>query len=282
MKRFLFSLVVLLLVLGAGWVWLHRGTGPQKQGENTALAANQDPRALTQTEQAAFLPLVCGGASAGADGYAHDCASLPGYPSSDYGGAGTGLGITLTSIAYGNFTGPGEAYVSYLGSFEPHVTNFGGGILFHKTATGWALTAWYPGNSLDGCLVLNPKGQTPFLCVRGSTGQGETDTVLAVVTAGGKQTKVLEASDLRQTMDQNANCGLRRAADQAVLLGINGLARTGNGYVAQISYVPAATAEAACKAKTFPSAPVTKGSLPLSWNGSAVQVSSDHKFAPAA
>jgi hypothetical protein len=82
---------------------------------------NFDPRALTGDEQAAFLPLVCGGVSGGAGGYAHSCQSLPGYPSQDYGGAGTGLGITLTSVIYGHLTGDDadEAYVSYQSRMPP-------------------------------------------------------------------------------------------------------------------------------------------------------------------
>jgi hypothetical protein len=279
MKRILSApvilVLILVLVLGAGWFWLQRGPGPK----TTDGAANQDARALTGAEQAVFLPLVCGGASAGSGGYAHNCTSLPGYPSDDYGGAGTGLGITLTSIAYGNFTAPDQAYVSYQGSFEPHVNNFGGGILFQRNVNGWALTAWHPGNSLDGCLALNPSGQTPFLCTGGSTGQGETDTVLGVTTVGGGLTKILTAADLRETMDANANCGQRKPG-QDVLLSIDSVARDGAAFEVLVQYVPAATADAACQAKSFGTVAVTKTALPVSWNGSAAQVTtSPHNFA---
>lgn len=278
-KWILLLIVLLLLAGGAYWLWGRHGTpGP--------VAANQDARPLGATAQTAFLPLVCGGASAGTDGYAHDCTSLPGYPSADYGGAGTGLGITLTSVIYGHITSPqaDEAYVSYQGSFEPHADNFGGGILFAADGKGgWVLRKWVPGASMDGCLSLTPQGEAKMLCVNGSTGQGETDTVLGTVRPGapGSFRKILAASDLRETMDPNANCSLRTSANQDVLLGIGPLARAGTGYTARIDYVPAATATAACAAKTFGNVLVTKGTLRLDWDGSRITVAPGYDFAPA-
>jgi len=279
-------LLLLLLVIGVGAykLWPRHAGQPQAQ---QGVAVNFDTRALTGDEQAAFLPLVCGGAGAGAGGYAHSCQSLPGYPSQDYGGAGTGLGITFTSVIYGHLTGADadEAYVSYRGSFEPHASNFGGGILFHRQGNGWTLSRWYPGGAMEHCLSLNPQGRARFLCLSGFTGQGETDTTLFLVSvpSGGQLnlSPVLKASDLRETMDPNANCGQRKSADQAVLLGIDSLARGGSFATAQVDYVPAATADAACKAKNFASASAQKASLALSWDGSSVGVSPDLHFAPA-
>ena len=279
-------LLLLLLVIGAGAyeVWSRLQGGPPS---GTAAAANQDPRALTAAEQAAFLPLVCGGAGPGADGYTHSCQSLPGYPSSDYGGAGTGLGITLTSVIYGHLTAADadEAYVSYQGSFEPHVTNFGGGILFHRAGTGWALSAWLPGGAAEHCLSLNPQGRARLLCLYGATGQGEADTGLYLVTIpnGGqlKLTPVLKASDLRGTMDPNANCQLRQSADQAVLLSVDSLARGGSFATAGVTYVPAATAQTACQAKSFANAATQTAVLNLGWDGDKISLSPDLHFAPA-
>jgi hypothetical protein len=248
-------------------------------------AANSDARALTAAEQAAFLPLVCGGASAGSDGYAHNCTSLPGYPSADYGGAGTGLGITFTSVITGHLSNAtaDEADVTYQGSFESHADNFGGGILFAADGKGgWTLVKWLPGEMMDGCLSLNPEGHAQMLCLRGFTGQGETDAVLGIATPGGQGFKhILSASDLRETMDPNANCALRKAADQDVLLDIDGIARSGTGYAVQIEYMPAAQAEAACKSKNFANAPVSKTSLTLSWDGNAAHIASGFNFAPS-
>lgn len=283
MKRSAVLLLLLIVIgLGAYKLWSRHG-GESQPG----VAVNFDPRGLTGDEQAAFLPLVCGGAGAGSDGYAHDCQSLPGYPSQDYGGAGMGLGITLTDVIYGHLTSADadEAYVSYQGSFEPHVTNFGGGILFHKDGNGWALSRWYPGGAMEHCLSLDPQGRGRFLCLYGYTGQGETDTSLFLVTvpSGGQLSlsPVLKASDLRQTMDPNANCGLLRKPDQAVLLGIDSLVRGGSLATAQVEYVPADTAETACKAKAFTDVSTRKASLALSWDGSAVGISPDLHFAPA-
>ncbi len=279
MKKLL--LLIVLLALGAGlyWYWTHDASAPAQA------AANSDARALTGAEQTAFLPLVCGGASGGSDGYAHNCTSLPGYPSSDYGGAGTGLGITLTSIITGHLSGAtaDEAYVSYQGSFESHADNFGGGILFKADGNGgWAVQKWVQGGVLDGCLSLNPQGRAKLLCTAGSTGQGETDTVLQTQRIPDPRgNNLLAASDLRQSMDPNANCGLRTSAGQDVLLSIDGIARSGTDYAVQIQYVPAAAAEVACKAKSFSAAPVSKTSLTLTWDGSAAHIASGFNFAPS-
>ncbi len=283
MKRLFGLLLLVMLILGGVWLWVqHQAPLPSA----TVTPVNMDARALSAVEQALFTPLVCGGASAGSDGYEHNCTSLPGYPSDDYGGAGTGLGITLTSVIYGHITESGtiEAYVSYQGSFEPHVNDFGGGILFKQNGQGgWALARWVPGGVMDGCLALNPAGRTKMLCVRGDTGQGETDTVLGIWSPGAADdTKILAASDLRDTQDENANCGLRTSASQAVLLGIDNVARMGAGYVANIEYVPASVAEAACRAHNFANAPVTKAALRLSWDGSKIGLAPGDDFAPSA
>jgi len=280
MKTILGVILLVVLVAGGYWLW----AGHQPQSAQPGAAANQDARALSGAEQAVFVPLVCGGASAGSDGFAHNCTSLPGYPSNDYGGDGLGLGISLTSVVTGHLssaTGT-EAYVSYQGSFESHANNFGGGILFGANAAGgWTLEKWFPGETMDGCLSLNPQGRAELLCLRGFTGQGETDTVLGIWTPGVQDfTNVIDASDLRETMDPEANCGLRKSASQDVLLGIDGIARSGAGYAAAIEYVPASLAEAACKAKNFANAPVTKTTLALSWDGSKMALPQSFNFAP--
>jgi hypothetical protein len=280
MKKLLLLIIVLALGAGGYWYWTQHNAAAPAQA-----AANQDARALTAAEQTAFLPLVCGGLSAGSDGYAHDCTSLPGYPSSDYGGAGTGLGITLTSVITGHLSNAtdDQAYVSYQGSFESHADNFGGGILLRADGKGgWSLQKWVQGGVMDGCLSLNPQGRAQMLCLSGSTGQGETATVLMVVSIPNTSgTNLLSASDLRQTMDPNANCGLRTSASQDVLLGIDAIARSGAGYAVQIEYVPAATAEDACKSKNFANAPVSKTTLTLDWDGSAAQITPGFNFAPS-
>jgi hypothetical protein len=45
--------------------------------------------------------------------------------------------------------------------------------------------------------------------------------------------------------------------------------------------VPAAQADAACKAKTFANAPVSKATLALGWDGSSVTIAPGYNFAPS-
>jgi hypothetical protein len=81
-------------------------------------------------------------------------------------------------------------------------------------------------------------------------------------------------------MDPNANCGMRKPG-QDVLLSIGSIARAGSGFAAAIQYVPAAQASAACTAKTFANAPVTKANLTLDWDGSAMTITPKFNFAPS-
>ncbi len=291
MKRLFAVLLLIAVALGAWWVW----HGPAaRRGQNSPVQANGaslDPQPLSAAEQARFLPPLCGGASAGSGGYAHDCQSLPGYPSADYGGAGLGLGITLTSVLYGHLTSATDmqAYVSYLGSFEPHVNNFGGGVLFRQQGQSWVRVGWYPGGALSHCLGLNSQGRAKLLCRMGFTGQGESNTTLALVTLrpyapGGGQLDIsnqITASDLRDTLNPEANCGLRTSDKQAILLGIDKLTRTATGFAAQISYVPAAQAAASCAAHHFADAPTQTKTVPLRWDGTRLVMPPGLNFAPA-
>jgi hypothetical protein len=275
MRRVVLLLVV--LVLAGGGYWLARTW-------MAPAVPNQSLRPLTSAEQAQILPQICAGASAGSNGYAHNCTGLPGYPSDDYGGAGLGLGITLTSIAAGQLTGlaENEAYVSYQGSFESHATNFGGGILFKADGTGgWRLEKWYPGDSLDSCLSLSLQGQARFLCLRGFTGQGETDTTLAIVQVPDSVKTVLAATDLRDTLQPEANCALLNSSAQGVLLGIDHLHRTATGFAVQIDYVPADAASKACAAHAFATAPPQTATLGLTPDGDDFTISPSLSFAPA-
>lgn len=283
------ALFSLLVIIGAGLFlfWPHpqqagggaTGTAPQ------ARAVNLAPRALSDAEQAAFLPLVCAGASGPGGGFAHQCASLPGYPAQDYGGAGLGLGITLQNVVYGHLTSADadEAYVTYTGSFEPHVTNFGGGILFTGGPGAWKLQGWYPGGQAAHCVSLNPTGRAKFVCLYGYEGQGEADSLLAVETLPpptGEKPAILEARDLRGTMNPNANCA-HLPPGEAVLLSIDSLGPAQDGAEAGISYVSAGDAKAACAANSFANAPVKKAVLALRWKDGGMKISSGLNFAPA-
>lgn len=293
--RRLATLFSLLVIIGAGlflfWPRGQQGGGAGGGGDAGQVAqtqqavANHDPRALSEAEQTAFLPLVCGGASGAGGGFAHQCTSLPGYPSQDYGGAGLGLGITLKSVIYGHLTGADadDAYVTYTGSFEPHVTNFGGGILFTGGPGHWKLKAWYPGGQAAHCVSLNPTGRAKFVCLYGYEGQGEVDSLLTLVNLpppSGEKPAILDASDLRGTMNPNANC-VHLPPGDAVLLSIDSLGPAKDGAEAGISYVSAGDAKTACAANNFANAPVKTATLALRWNGSSTKISPDFSFAPA-
>jgi hypothetical protein len=282
MKR-IFGLLLVVLVIGVGiYLFWPRPPAPTPQ-----TATNHDPRALTAAEQASFLPLVCGGATAGSGGYRYNCTSLPGYPSQDIGGAGLGLGITLSSVMYGEISAAGanEAYVSYQGSFEPHADNFGGGVLFENQGGVWRLVNWFPGGALTHCLSLNPTGRAKLLCLFGYTSQGEADNVLDLVNISSNgslsRSHVLVAHDLRGTIDPEANCNLQRSPDQAILLGMSALAHASNGATVQAEYVPAQQAASACAAKTFASVRTQKAMLTLAWDGSSITISPDLNFTQA-
>jgi hypothetical protein len=299
MKRITALLILALIIAAAIYVLGRKTTSPPPA---TVAAANTGARALTGQETTTFLPLICTNASTSGTGpsmtgqnYQYHCASLPDYPS------GTGIpgssDITLTSIIYGHITSAtaDQAYISYQGSFEPHFTNWGGGILFDKDSSGtWHLTGWYPGGQMDGCLALSTSGQAKMLCQFTSSGQGETDTSLWVITvppsydpnssASAYRTSILKASDERETGMPNNNCTAKKSPDQAILLNIGNLTRSQQpGIFAQasIQYAAAADATSACAAGHFESVKTTTGTLDLKWDSKTVTVVAPQNFAPA-
>ena len=286
MKR-LATLFSLLAIIGGGLLllWPHPRPGGTAGQTAPQPAANHGPRALSGAEQAAFLPLVCGGASGPGGGFAHQCTTLPGYPSQDYGGAGLGLGITLQSVIYGHLTSAdaNDAYVTYAGSFESLATNLGGGILFAGGPGHWTLKGWYPGGQAGHCVSLNPDGRAKFLCLYSGEEQGEADSLLTVQNLPppeGEKPALLRAADLRGTMNPNGNCQ-NRSGDEAVLLAISGLRPAPGGAQAEMAYVSGKDAQAACLAQSFATAPVKQAMLALRWNGRDVTLSPDLNFAPA-
>lgn len=296
MKR-IAALLSLIVIIGGGLIifWPHgdsqtgsnqpAGGSQAPTQQNGAPPVNQNPHPLTDAEQTAFLPLVCAEATGAGGGFAHQCNALPGYPSQDYGGAGLGLGITLQSVIYGHFTSADEAdaYVTYAGSFEPHVNNFGGGLLFTGGPGAWKLKAWHPGGQAGNCVSLNPTGTAKFVCLYEYDAQGEEDSLLSVTSLpppSGQKSAILSASDLRGTVNSNGNCNNLPSGD-AVLISIDHLSPAPGGATAGISYVSASDAKSACAAKNFANAPVKTATLKLKWNGSKLSISPDMSFAPA-
>ena len=286
MKR-LATLFSVLVIIGAGllFFWPHGQQGGNGGQTAQQPVANHGPRALSEAEQVAFLPLVCGGASGPGGGFAHQCTTLPGYPSKDYGGAGLGLGITLKSVIFGHLTSADadEAYVTYAGSFESLATNLGGGMLFTGGPGHWKLKAWYPGGQAGHCVSLNPTGRAKFICLYSGQEQGEDDSLLTVQNLPppqGEKPALLRAADLRGTVNPNGNCQ-NRSGDEAALLSIGNLRPAPGGASAQISYVTPDDAQAACLAQNFAKAPVKQAVLALRWNGSAIKLSPAFNFAAA-
>lgn len=286
MKRFSI-LVVILIALGGLAIMVWAGKLPTFQGINTPQeqSLNLAPQALTSAEQTTFLHMTCGGASGPGGGYAHQCTSLLGYPSSDYGGAGLGLGITLQSVIYGHLTSADatEAYVTYAGSFEPHANNYGGGILFTKTTSGWQLKAWRPGGQAGSCVLLTPTGRAHFLCLNGWEGQGEADSSLSLTTLpppSGSAPALLSARDQRDTLTPNANCQTLQPG-QTILLGISALQAAPGGAEAKITYVGATAAQTACNTGQFATAPVTEGEIHLHWQDGQIKITPTLNFAAA-
>lgn len=284
MKRLtmLFSTLVLLGVI-AVVLWFGHVLSPQKATLPQQQAFNLPPRPLTSEEQAGFIKLVCGDATGPSGGYAHQCQSLPGYPSSDYGGAGLGLGITLQNVIYGHLTSPtsNEAYVTYEASFEPHVNNYGGGILFVKNADQWTLKAWYPGGQASACILLTPTGRARFICLDHWEGQGESDSLLRLQTLPppqGDHPALLHGRDLRDTLTPNANCE-NLSPGENILLSINTLIPTATGAEAKISYVGTKAAQTACATSQFANAPVTNATLQLRWHNDHLGITPPLTFA---
>lgn len=280
MKRLVIIVAALVIALVIALVArpFHAPTSTAEQALNIA------PRPLSNAQQAAFLPLVCAKATGPSGIYAHQCASLPGYPSTDYGGAGLGLGISLQNVIFGHLSNADadEAYVTYAGNFEPHADNYGGGILFTKDAGTWKLKAWYPGGQANSCVLLTPKGRAHFICVNEWEGQGEVDTSLTLTTLPprqGDRPALLKAKDLRDTMNPNANCqGV--LPGQNILLSIKALEPSADGAKATIAYVSAATAQSACAASQFANAKPIIGTLDLHWHDGHIAITPKLDFAP--
>ncbi|MDB5070501.1 MAG: hypothetical protein JWM87_1612 [Candidatus Eremiobacteraeota bacterium] len=154
-----------------------------------------DSRPLTAAEQRTFLRLVCRSHYV-ANGVTH-CVDRIGYtvpsrPNDD---------LRLTAILYGPLTRDGarQAYVTYLSEWEPHATNFGGGILFEAGPDGWRFSKWYPGGQMDRCLLLPGAGRARFLCWSAYAEMGEFSQSVVVrhVLPSPADQRIFSAADSR-------------------------------------------------------------------------------------
>lgn len=259
-------------------------------------AQNADPRQLQPAERSTFAKLVCpGGKAPGRDAYQFECPVLTGYTRDGVNLTDGPFNILFSSIMYGNLTGTPltQAYVSYQGDFEDGADNGGGGILFNQTPGGWQLAQWYPGWQLNDCVQLNPRGRAEMLCRVGVFWQSESDAsvwltvIQPVYDPNGKNTAfksgVLKAQDDRQSPTPNYNCGKLTEPGQGILFDIDSLKRStvpGVLAVAKISYVKPGAAARFCKMNDLADAPVTKGTVQFTWDGSRVQMHPAYSFAP--
>jgi len=253
--------------------------------------SDRDSRPLRAEEQKAFFPLIC------QKRYLREnnCAGVIGYP--DVSPGPGPVSLILNAIAYGSFTqaNADQAYVTYAAPFEPHVDNFGGGILFARAGGKWKLVRWYPGGQMDRCLALPAADVQNMLCLSGYTGQGETDSSVWLQhvpptndrDAQAKAlTGVLKAQDAREAGGTeplgNYQCTMKRAKGEAILLSIDDLKRSkAPGFFAQssVSYASARDANAACRKNDFANVEETKGVVRYKLQGAKVIGVGPAKFA---
>lgn len=254
-----------------------------------AWANDADPRPLTTAETQQFLPVICPKVI-GHDQKMVLCDHLVGLP----GDQGKRLGIYLSAVAYGDFRGTGreQAYVSYDGDFEPHATNFGGGILFQRRGAGWTVAGWYSGGQMDECVALPLARVQRLLCLAGYSGSGEFDSSVWLRTVPRPEDAqrhadpaVLKAQDDRESgFDEdlgNYQCTLPHPPGRAILLSIEKLRRSSvPGILAEADITSAKPADVAraCRKKHFAEVHVTRAVVQFKLAGNAVQVVAPEKF----
>jgi hypothetical protein len=243
-----------------------------------------DARALTRAEEATFLSLACRRHTP-AGGKVHCIGRIRSPKPPLY----ADEIVQLTSLAYGSFTRSGarEAYVSYASSAEPHVFNFGGGILFERRGNRWAVVRWYPGGQIDGCLALPGGGRTPMLCQSyyGNAGRLSSQiTVRRVPPDPHVDKDVLVARDDRGlVMNRNEiACDMSRfATGDALLMNVDGLRRSNNpAYFAEadVAYATRADVDDGCGRKQFETVRKTKGIVRFLVHGTTVTVATPVHF----
>jgi len=253
-------------------------------GAARAADADHDSRLLTPAEKRVFYPLVCVGHAR--TGRADTCRSVIGNDAVTAAGQ---IELSLDAVAYGAFSHPGadEAYVSYSASFEPHATNYGGGLLFARANGRWRLVRWYSAGQHHPCVALPVTGVQKHLCLNHWYGSGELDsTVFVEGLPDEKMTiRVLAAQDDRdsgETDTSNYQCTLPRAPNENILLSIDGLTRPqARGILAQsrIVYATPDAVHAACLRHDFHNVRATKAILRYVVKGGTVVALSPLRFA---
>src|SRR5262249_21247757 len=126
------------------------------------LPNDHDSHALSAEEMKFFVPLVCRDASKldKADFECGDVIDYPGQAHSNAKGKDVVSGsMSLDAVIYGGFTkvGADEAFLTYSG-LEPHVFDYGGGVLFRREQGKWRRVKWFPGDRMEICLGIPGDG----------------------------------------------------------------------------------------------------------------------------
>ena len=142
-----------------------------------AATSAYDPHQLTKAERTTFLRLTCRNATQVYGPGVYRCSSMIGYPRDN-----VADDFRLSTVAYGPFTraGADQAYVTYYSALEPHMDDFGGGILFDRSGDSWTLVRWYSGGQMDRCVALPDAGRVRMLCLSAYTQEGELLTMVSV------------------------------------------------------------------------------------------------------
>jgi hypothetical protein len=257
-----------------------------------AAEVSHDPRALTDVEIKTFVPLLC--RSPVFYDAQFNCDKIINYPSPDSVDDNDNfphVDISLIAITYGAFTASKvhEAYVSYTSSFEPHATNFGGGILFDRVRGRWRLIRWYPGGQMDHCLSYSAGVLQEMLCLSGYTGQGQiysSVSVMHVSEENDNYTVLVKAQDDREDGSpedpNNEDCERQREKDEVILLSVDTLYRTHDSNFfaeATVTYALPEDITMACDVKNFSNVKETKGVVRFSLQDGKIKAVTPAKFA---
>ena len=72
--------------------------------------------------------------------------------------------------------------VDYESDCEPHITSFGGSVLFEKASKGYIFRGYQPGVRVNGCISIPRNSQQDrLICQTGYMGQGHLETVVVEV-----------------------------------------------------------------------------------------------------
>jgi hypothetical protein len=215
--------------------------------------------------------------------------------------------ITITSVAYGDFTGGGqqEAYLSYSsGDLDNDAARDGGGILYWMSEGGWEMIHWYDAGQWDHCLAVPGPDKTRMLCVESQEQMAGTyswvklswiGTVPAPTASSDEDDTERNRPSVADTpggafvvtgVDSRANdpgFSCTWSKGKAMLLSVDDLTRAttpGVFATSHVTYASAADIAAACKAGDFSKVKLSQGEIRYVLNGTRLRVQVPAPFAP--